>query len=194
MTDLVCWFLLKRPPLDAFVSVDAICQDICLADPRNREKTEQRFHVFQQQVTERILELQPRCGRRRASRLVSLMTPWAASPLESMFRLIVHAFDFPKPVLQYPVRSSAGNYYIDAFFPQAQLAVELDGIAKYQGNFGVLEQEKFRELDLNHAGLRVLRFGYKMLLDYWAVAAKLNKALGLNQRVADLTLFAQWLG
>jgi very-short-patch-repair endonuclease len=49
------------------------------------------------------------------------------SELELAFEKLVERYGLPKPVRQYPVRHHGKAYRIDEAFPEARIAVELDG-------------------------------------------------------------------
>ncbi|OKL50516.1 hypothetical protein BM477_00655 [Boudabousia marimammalium] len=160
--ELICTFLRYRKPLDAMTSVDSICVALCRADARARGQTEQRFKHLKKQVLTRLDELHGCHGLKRARQLIELMTPWAHSPLETRFRLLCAAYGFPRPVLQQRMDTGRGLFFLDAYFPQQRLGVELDGLMKYR-SASVLREEKLRDVAIEREGLRILHYVFAQL-------------------------------
>ncbi|OKL50447.1 hypothetical protein [Boudabousia marimammalium] len=161
--DLICMMMRKRDPLTAMITVDHACAELCAADPIRRQETETEFVKLQDSVRERLTEMRGQHGCKQALKLVELMTPWVQSPLETRFRLIAAAYGFPTPILQYEVFNEGSVFYVDAFFPQQRLAIELDGLAKYNNDIDVLRKEKRRERHLLDQRMQIERFSFREL-------------------------------
>ncbi|OKL46700.1 hypothetical protein [Boudabousia marimammalium] len=157
--ELICTLLRRRPPLPAMIAVDSACQQLCKADARHREQTELRFAQLKEQVLQRLEELRHCKGYHQAKELAALMTPWAQSPLETRFRLICAAWDFPSPILQHLVRAEGEKFFLDAFFPESAVGVEIDGLSKYQTP-NALAQEKRRHHKIERQGIHLIRFTF----------------------------------
>jgi hypothetical protein len=101
-------------------------------------------------------------GVRRAREVVSLASPLAESPLESVVRLALHDDGFPRPELQvefYDPRHDC-TYRVDLLLRDQRLIIEADGRAKYRED--ELWREKRRE-----ARLRALT-GHRVERLVWA--------------------------
>lgn len=88
----------------------------------------------------------------------SLSSEVRQSPLESVFRYLVHMAGLPPPVDQYDV--VAGELLIgrvDFAWPEAMLVVELDGYEFHRG-YGVFRDDRRRDRALELSGWRVLRY------------------------------------
>lgn len=76
---------------------------------------------------------------------------------------------------------SIGNYVCDFYCPEAQLAIELDGISHTNPRVAENDKEKTLFLELN--GIRLLRFTDDMFFkDYESVLKQIDEATKVNQQ------------
>jgi hypothetical protein len=108
-------------------------------------------------------------GVRRARELLKLATPLAESPLESLTRLALHDDGFPEPELQVVIEDPARGwkYRADMLLREHALILELDGLAKYDGD--ALRREKVRETRLRWLGYRVVRLLWEDVVYDWPI-------------------------
>jgi very-short-patch-repair endonuclease len=111
--------------------------------------------------------LRLRCGRRGNSRLRRLLlesrgNPWSWA--ERLAHRLLHEAAIEGWVGNYPVEICGYAYYVDIAFPDAKLALEIDG-REFHTAPEVFEQDRWRQNDLINAGWRVLRFTPTMLQD-----------------------------
>ena len=84
----------------------------------------------------------------------------------------------------HPVRISGRRYYIDLAFPDAKLAVEVDGRAHHSSSAD-FRADRRRHNDLSRAGWNVLRFTWDDLMgDPADVIARIVEALGAAGQLA----------
>ena len=108
-----------------------------------------------------------RCqGRRGLRRLVPLLAGYEPAPpvrseLERLFLELCEAHELPRPL----VNAVVAGYEVDASWPQARVAVELDGDA-YHRTKADRRRDRARDLALSLAGYVVLRF------DFWQVSGQ----------------------
>jgi hypothetical protein len=104
-------------------------------------------------------------GRRGTGRLLSLLAqyrplPETRSELERGFlRLCVDA-GLPRPAVNVPLE----GFEVDFLWPKERVAVELDGY-EYHRDQASFERDRRRDVVLQLAGFRVLRFTYRRLVD-----------------------------
>lgn len=120
--------------------------------------------VTRPQLREAVLAGSHRVGIGAAGRALHLADGRAESPLETRGRLVVLTAGLPLPELQVEVHAGAGFVgRLDAWFEQPAVALEFDGLVKYESPYGgrtpaqVLWEEKRREDALRELGIRVLR-------------------------------------
>ena len=108
--------------------------------------------------------------------------------------MVCAAYGFPAPSLQHPVETDDGLFYVDAFFPQSGVAVELDGMGKYDGDSGALQREKRRELAIARQGISIARFSFRELLRPRAVAVELVARVprATSRQLPCQRLLAEW--
>ena len=82
------------------------------------------------------------------------------SPLEERFLPLCERNGIPLPVPNYEI----DGYVVDAFWPEANLAVELDG-REVHGTPAAVVEDRRRELALRGAGVEVIRYGSEQV-DY----------------------------
>ena len=119
-----------------------------------------------------------------AARAVGLADGRAESPLETLGRLRMLGSGLPAPELQMDLHGPQGFVgRVDAWWPDAGVAVEFDGFVKYDDPFDgrspaqVLWEEKRREDALRALGVRVVRIAFADLGDAWPVVAERLRSL-----------------
>lgn len=97
------------------------------------------------------------------------------SPLEDRFLMLCERHRIPLPVPNFKL----GPYVIDAVWPEAGLAVELDGRDEH-GSPAAVVRDRRRELAIRDAGLEVIRYGSEQIdRQSTATARDLLRALSL---------------
>lgn len=100
---------------------------------------------------DRLVQLGPARGARRATSLLALVTGLAESPLESLSLLRIHELGFAAPQQQVEIATHRGMFRLDFAWEGCTIAGEADGRAKYGGRASpdAMEQrlwdEKLRE-------------------------------------------------
>lgn len=125
-------------------------------------------------------------GRRGIAILRTLLidrTPGEAptqSDLELLFRRIVRRANLPQPQQQYLVNLPSGPFHIDFAYPEARLAIELDGYA-YHSDREQFDEDRARSNELQlFLGWYVLRFTWAMLKwSQWKVVGLIRHHLDL---------------
>jgi hypothetical protein len=114
-----------------------------------------------------------------AARAAGLADARAESPLESLGRLRIIESGLPVPELQVELHDARGFIgRVDAWYDDAALAIEFDGLVKYESPFDgrtpgrVLWDEKRREDRMRDAGARVLRLAMADVGSGWGHAER----------------------
>lgn len=110
--------------------------------------------------------------------------PLAESPLESEARTLLHQLRFPAPALQQKVHTRRGSFWVDLSWPDAQVALEVDGRVKYFDDAfmagrdarEVHYREKLRREALEEEGWTIVRVGLAELRDGEALHRRLAVA------------------
>lgn len=108
-----------------------------------------------------------RCGGRRGNRarrrllLDSRDEPW--SEAERLAHRILRAGGLTGWTSNHPVVVGGFRYYLDIAFPEAKLAIEIDGRLHHGPE--AFEKDRWRQNDLVLEGWRVLRFTWAMLVE-----------------------------
>ena len=105
-------------------------------------------------------------GRAELGRLLDLVADGCESELEiwGVTRVLPGPPHVPAWVQQYPIHLGVGrNVRLDAAYPEARVAVELDGAA-FHGNRAARERDLRRDSALAALGWVVLRFSYARLM------------------------------
>lgn len=101
-----------------------------------------------------------RPGIRRVRRIVPFINPAAESALESISRWQMHRGRIPAPAINVEVRGADGRTYRADFSWEAHGVLgEADGLGKY-ADVQDLRAEKRRQIALEQAGWRVVRWGW----------------------------------
>lgn len=102
-------------------------------------------------------------GARRVRRVLDFADARSESALESLARVAVHELRLPAPRPQMPVQTRRGRRRVDLGWEPLRMGLELDGKAKYfdYGDTRTnLYEERQRELDIQEAGVVLLRAGW----------------------------------
>lgn len=98
----------------------------------------------------------PGAGRlREALRSYGGAGPAAASPLEVRLARRLARSKLPKPRRQHEVRVGGGRRYLDCAWPEARVAVEVDGY-RWHSSRGAWERDRARLRELRRAGWTIL--------------------------------------
>ena len=124
-------------------------------------------------------------GSDAADVVVHLADGRAESPLETLGRLLVLEHGLPAPELQLPIWDDEGIFaYVDLGWPAHRVAVEFDGMVKYDGRDpGVLRREKLRQERLERLGWIVVRLTWHdVVYEPDRAMARLRAALARAER------------
>jgi very-short-patch-repair endonuclease len=88
--------------------------------------------------------------------------PWSAA--ERRGHHLLHAHGVRGWTANYPVLIRGQRYFIDIAFVSARLAVEIDG-RLHENDRSIFERDRYRQNELVHAGWKVLRFTWSMLVN-----------------------------
>ena len=120
-----------------------------------------------------------RRGSARARAVLAVADARAESPMESVLRWVLHEAGLPAPVLQYVIRSTAGEFLgrADFAWPDRKVLVEFDGDVHRERD--VFVRDARRQNALVAAGWTVLRFTSADVLGRpQEVIAQIRRALG----------------
>lgn len=127
-------------------------------------------------------------GIRKAKQVIAFADPRAATPLESVSRVVFHELGVPPAELQVALAwsdSGEPRYIVDFFWPEFGVVGEADGMLKYDDDpEGLsLRREKLRQEELEDLGYLVVRWTWD---DIWRrpdwVAARLQRAFRAGPR------------
>jgi hypothetical protein len=123
-----------------------------------------------------------RPGSRGARRALAFADGLSDGPGESRSRVRMRDAGLPAPVLQMPVRTRLGQVWVDFGWPGAGVVGEFDGLVKYgarrrpgEDAAGAVVREKLREDAVRDEGLRVVRWTWRELDPFDAVAERLRR-------------------
>lgn len=114
------------------------------------------------------VELEWMRGRRGVRRMRDLLIPRtegrapAEGELEIMMRGLIDQHGLPEPVHQLPVSLPSGEIRIDIAYPEARLAIELDGYIWHMDR-EAFERDRQRDNELTAVGWTVFRFTWATL-------------------------------
>lgn len=136
--------------------------------------------------------LRTRRQRHLWERAWAFADPLAESPLESEARTVLHHLGFPAPTLQQKVQTRRGIFRLDLSWPEAKVALEVDGRVKYFDDAfmagrdarEVHYREKLRREALEEEGWTIVRVGQAELRDGQAMLRRLAVAGILPMRPA----------
>ncbi|WP_403021724.1 hypothetical protein [Salinibacterium sp. GXW1014] len=144
-----------------------VVADAALRRHRHPKHPLPEHHATRTSLLGEVARLPPSQGSVKALRVAEFADGRAQLPGESLSRVNMHAAALPAPILQQRLRGASGRaYFVDFWWPTANLIGEFDGDAKYtdpeylQGRTPaqVLRDEKAREDDLRAAGYRFSRW------------------------------------
>jgi len=132
----------------------------------------------------RTLTPSPRAGSARARRAIAFASGEAASPGESFSRVLMHECGFPEPQLQARFEWDGTTRFADFWWPELRLVGEFDGRAKYfdatltggRSTEQVFWAEKLRENEFRDAGLRLVRWTWRDLVEVTPFIRRLELA------------------
>jgi hypothetical protein len=102
------------------------------------------------------------------------------SDLESILFPAMRKIRIPLPTAQYPVETPNGMRFIDYAYPEAKLAIELEGFETHGLSRATFEDDRVRFNDLRDLGWDLRQFTWKATrADPVAAAIKVGRALGL---------------
>ncbi|MEU8225110.1 type IV toxin-antitoxin system AbiEi family antitoxin domain-containing protein [Kribbella sp. NPDC048915] len=128
-----------------------------------------------------VTEFWPGSATARAA--LDFSNPLAESVGESRFRVLLHTYGMPSPVLQVVFTDADGFVArVDFYFPECRTVAEFDGLVKYDsGARETLIQEKLREDRLRDLGLQVIRIRWAELAHPERLIARLHAAFARAQ-------------
>ena len=129
------------PPRDGLVVADSGMRALLEPDRAKPDLISDALRDLSARLREG-LECGPPRGRRRARVVLDHASPFAESAKESALRWIAVAFGLPRPVLQLPVDTRLGTFYVDLGWKVAMrgpdgmvqvwlVLIEYDGTVKY---------------------------------------------------------------
>jgi very-short-patch-repair endonuclease len=115
-------------------------------------------------LSPRAIQGRVQSGRRGVASLRAMLhlsrgPAFTRSDLEDRFRDAVRRFQLPDPRFN----ARAHGYEIDCFWPDASLAVELDGAA-HHGSWQSQQNDRRRDSDLATRGIHVIRITWDQLV------------------------------
>jgi hypothetical protein len=119
----------------------------------------ERLRLFDLKAVTDVLErAKGRRGARALRRAIAAYEPSTQkSELERRFKKLLEATtDIPNPLFNAAVEGETGTHEVDAFWPEARLAVQLDGF-EFHRTRRDRERDADSDADLELAGLRVMR-------------------------------------
>lgn len=127
----------------------------------------------------------------QAREILDLCDPRSGSPGETVTRLAASDVGLPRPECQLAVPTAGGTFYVDLGWEGVRLAVEFDGMVKYDDDVErVVHDEEARQSALETAGWVVVRVRWEELGDLAALEQRLRHAYLAARRRALLGLTA----
>jgi hypothetical protein len=169
------------------LAVERVVSDLlCTASPRNAlavadqalaAQPQDRREAFRARLERRVRDRRDPRGTRRGIQLIGLATGRAESPPESWLLLEVIDLGFPRPEVNWSVRSPVGIelYRLDLAWPDQRIALEYDGYAVHAGREA---QDACRAADLRRRGWIVITATIDDLRDSRDVEQALRAAFG----------------
>lgn len=127
-------------------------------------------------------EHRSRPGSQTLRRMVAARTPERpiASDAETVLFEILRDAGLPLPVPQFPIDTRRGRKYIDFAYPDAKLAIEVDGW-EVHGTRAAFENDRARQNEIEVIGYHVLRFTWTQVTSRPVeVALTVGPALGFR--------------
>jgi very-short-patch-repair endonuclease len=121
---------------------------------------------------EALLDRYPRKrGTRKLRTLVASSRPITRSELEDRFSAFLLDANLPTPRFNATLELTGRRLEVDAWWPHAKLAVELDSHA-YHANRAAFESDRERDRILQAAGIKVVRITWRQLRTQSAAVAR----------------------
>ena len=111
-------------------------------------------------LARRLPTIAPGRSPKRVARLLTARTAGfhpGDSELESNVLRVLVGAGFPRPRQQYRVIANGRTYFLDLAYPDARLAIEVDGFDFHRGR-DAFDRDRARQNDLVSSGWTVLRF------------------------------------
>ena len=144
-----------------------------------------RARVDEQQLRAVLAGCRRWPGSDAATTVVDLADGRAESPLETLGRLLIHERGLPAPEPQLTIWDDDGVVaYVDLGWPHHRVAVEFDGMLKYDGrDANALRREKLRQERIERLGWIVVRLTWhEVVHEPDRAVVRLRSALVRSQR------------
>ncbi|WP_159716961.1 hypothetical protein [Actinomyces marmotae] len=168
--------LLDLDGLAAFVVGDSLMRVAVRPDRFVSERDPASLRALRAEVRAILVSCGRRRRKRRALRMLELLSPYAESPGESRLRYLLLKEGVPVPVVQAGFVVEGRTYFADFGWPMARVGEEYDGEGKYAAP-GAVFGERRREREAARAGWRLVRATSAQLRDPRALLADLLRAL-----------------
>lgn len=187
--DVLAYF----PDPDFISPGDALLRQLIGLRPGERWAPNTWIKEFEEGFTQFVDTRTGRFSRQRVLSRLKLLNPLSESPLESLTRFYCHTIGMPTPKLQHEIvyskttnqplmqgdyfgKHPRGSYFVDLAWPEYGVAIEVDGIAKYE-SADALRAEKFREATIRMVFPRLIRLTAKTLRDWDAFTQLMQSSL-----------------
>lgn len=108
---------------------------------------------------------------------IAFADPRRESPAESLSAGWFELAGLPRPLLQHPIRTAAGVFFVDFYWEEQRVVGECDGAMKYDDRERLVA-EKVREDSLREVGHGVVRWlGRDLLRDPWGTVGRVARTL-----------------
>lgn len=156
-TTMDCAFDL--PAHDSVCVVESALRAVARPSRYRYSESERRVETARSQLRAAVIGQGRRRGARRARAVVTIASPFAESPGESLLHWFVCALGMPTPRIQMAIEDTdnAGLYFPDEAWPEYMVLAEFDGHVKYKDPED-LWKEKQRQDALTRMGWRIERF------------------------------------
>lgn len=168
--------LMDLDGLDAFVVGDSLARVAVRPDRFAPDRAPAAFEALREEARRIVVASGRRHHKRRALRMLDLLSPFAESPGESWLRYLLLRQGVPVPVVQVPVDTEQTRFFADFGWPDARLAEEYDGAGKYTRTDAVFDERR-RARQLERQGWRLLRAGFKDLRSPAALMSDLLESI-----------------
>jgi hypothetical protein len=151
----VAWQL---PSPEALIVLDAVARRLAGTTERHALRSPKLAQRVRAEMLAPLSEQPRRPGTTRIVRSLTWANPAADSPPESYIRGHILSAGKRAPSVNPPLTGASGKtYWVDLYWPDSGLAIEIDGKIKYRDP-GVLYREKLRHDDLRAAGIDPVRW------------------------------------
>jgi very-short-patch-repair endonuclease len=143
------------------------------------DRAAQQLWLAPAHITARLENQPGRWGNRRLQQLLPMISDRAESEAERRFHKLLRGADITGWNANFRVGVAGKTYRIDVAFPEARIAIEIDGFA-YHSSQGAFQSDRQRDAALAAAGWRVVRFTWLDLTnDPAGVIARIRALLAL---------------